>query len=495
MPSIYLINPRAHTPTYDNSHDAWVTCPDLALLTVAAMLPPDWTVRYTEQQIDPVDFDHPAEFVGLSGKAAQLRSMVELAAKFRARGKTALIGGPLATLDPESVRPHADILVTGEMEEIAPRLFADLAAGTWKDHYDGGRPDISNSPVPRWDLYPVRRAEIGALQTTRGCPFDCEFCDVIQYLGRKQRHKDPPQILAELDALYAHGFRTVFICDDNFTVHRRFAHTMLDTIIEWNARHADDPMRFLTQGSLDLARDESLMRKCAAAGLRNIFIGIETINEASLRETRKRQNLLSPTLEAVTRVVQNGIAVRAGIIVGFDHDTPAIFSQLSEFFQASPLPHLTIGTLSAPIGTPLHARLKAAGRLVDGIWDHHLTSNIVPAQMTRKELIEGTRRLSARAYAPAAYEQRMMNFIALYGDDDTALRRKARKLNDRSIRIMTVLRRISARGPAEAGMVSNILAAANRKPHTLPPVLGYLTNYETARAYLDVVAQSKDVAA
>jgi radical SAM superfamily enzyme YgiQ (UPF0313 family) len=381
------------------------------------------------------------------------------------------------------------------MEEIAPRLFADLAAGTWKDHYEGGRPDISNSPVPRWELYPVHRAEIGALQTTRGCPFDCEFCDVIQYLGRKQRQKQPRQVVAELDALYAQGFRSTYLCDDNFTVHRRFARTMLETITEWNARRADDPMRFLTQASLDLARDESLMRQCAAAGLRTVFIGIETINEASLRETGKRQNLLMPTLDAVTRVVQNGIAIRAGIIIGFDHDTPEIFSQLFEFFQASPLPHLTIGTLSAPIGTPLHARLKAAGRLLDGIWDHHLTTNIVPAQMTREELVQGTRRLSARAYAPAAYEHRMMNFIAQYGDDDTALRRKAGKPNERSTRIMTVLRRITARGPAEARMLSNILAAANGKPHTLPPVLGYLTNYETARAYLDVVTQSSDAAA
>jgi radical SAM superfamily enzyme YgiQ (UPF0313 family) len=286
MPAIYLINPRAHTPTYDNCHsDAWVTCPDLTLLTVAAMLPPSWTVRYTEEQIDPVDFDHPAEFVGLSGKTAQLRSMIELSNEFRTRGKTVLIGGPLATLDPDSLRPYADILVTGEMEEIAPRLFADLEAGTWSRHYDGGRPDIRNSPVPRWDLYPVHRSELGAVQTTRGCPFDCEFCDVIQYLGRKQRHKDPGQIVAELDALYEHGFRSTFICDDNFTVHRRFAHTMLEAIADWNAGHADDPMRFFTQASLDLARDEALMRQCAAAGLRTIFIGIETINEASLRET------------------------------------------------------------------------------------------------------------------------------------------------------------------------------------------------------------------
>jgi hypothetical protein len=151
--------------------------------------------------------------------------------------------------------------------------------------------------------------------------------------------------------------------------------------------------------------------------------------------------------------------------------------------------------LSAPIGTPLHARLKAAGRLVEGIWDHHLTTNIVPAQISREELIQGTRRLAVRAYAPAAYEQRMMNFIALYGDDDTALRRKAGKPTERGVRMMTVLRRISARGAAEARMLSNVLEAANRKPHTLPPVLGYLTNYETARAYLARVEELSEAAA
>ena len=189
------------------------------------MVPRHWSVAVCEEAAEAVNLDTPARFVGLTGKAAQLTGMIELAAAFKARGKTVLIGGSLASLDQQAVRPHADILVTGDLEEIASQLFADLEAGTWKDSYDGGRADIRVSPVPRWDLYPVERALMGALQTTRGCPFDCEFCDVIMYNGRKQRHKTVEQMLAELDVLHAAGFREVFLTDDNFTVHRRFART------------------------------------------------------------------------------------------------------------------------------------------------------------------------------------------------------------------------------------------------------------------------------
>src|SRR5262249_48298108 len=156
-------------------------------------------------------------------------------------------------------------------EELAAKLFADLAAGTWADRYEGNRPDFRRTPLPRWDLYPLDRASSGAVQTSRGCPFECEFCDVIQYQGRKQRHKDSEQVLAELDQLYAGGCRRVFLVDDNFTVHRRRAYALLRDIAGWNAAHADDPVRFWTQASLDVARDPEMLRACAAAGLITMF--------------------------------------------------------------------------------------------------------------------------------------------------------------------------------------------------------------------------------
>src|SRR3954463_3175047 len=261
MPSIYIVNPAADEPSYysyevlDGPDGGWVQVADLTIATLAAFVPEGWTIRLAEEAVYPVDLEAEVDFVAITGKVTQRGRMIALAEAFRRRGRTVLIGGPFATLSPDDMRPHADILVTGEMEELAPRLFADLAAGSWQDSYDGGRADIRLAPLPRWDLYPVDRAQLGALQTTRGCPFSCEFCDVIQYQGRKQRHKDIDQVLRELDALYAAGFRNVFLVDDNFTVHRARARAVLDAIAEWNARPGAERVSFLTQASLDVARD------------------------------------------------------------------------------------------------------------------------------------------------------------------------------------------------------------------------------------------------
>src|SRR4051794_20036883 len=342
MPSLHIINPAQSAPGYHTAEafaDAgggWTQVADLSVTTVAALAPFGWEVRVTDEAVAPIDLEAPSDFVALTGKVTQRQRMIELAAEFRRRGRTVLIGGSFASLSPEDMRPHADVLVTGEIEQLAPQLFADLGAGRFADRYDGGQADIRVSPVPRWDLYPTERALAGALQTTRGCPFNCEFCDVIQYQGRKQRHKDVGQVLDELSALHAAGFRDVFLVDDNFTVHRRRAREVLDALAAWNADHAEDPVRFLTQASLDVARDEDLLEHCRAAGLRTLFVGVETINTDSLRETGKRQNLPLPMAEAIARIVGKGIAVQAGMIVGFDHDGPTIFDDMLGFLQDSP---------------------------------------------------------------------------------------------------------------------------------------------------------------
>lgn len=487
--SLYLINPQPRLANYETV-DGFVSVPDLAIVTIAGMAPDHWDVRVCEEELTEVDLDDPAQFVGLTGKNAQLSRMIELAAAFRARGKTVLIGGPLATLDPEALRPHADILVTGEIEEIAPALFADLEAGVWRDAYDGGRADIRTSPVPRWDLYPVDRALMGGLQTTRGCPFDCEFCDVIRYNGRKQRHKSLAQIIAELDALHAAGFRQVFLTDDNFTVHRQFARATLEAFVAWNERHAHGPIRFVTQASIDIARDTDMLDLCVRAGLDHLFIGIETINEASLRETRKRQNLLLPTLEAVERIVSRGILVRNGIIVGFDHDGPETFDTLFDFLQASPLPVPTVATLFASKGTPLRTRIEREGRLIAGEqrWEEGIFCNIVPKLMSHAALIRGAKDLSRRLFSIPAFEQRMMNLIAVFGSARQAVQPAPRGRSSASPRgayAMRCLRLIRDRGRNEAAMVSRVLAAAAKNPQCLSGVITCLVFYEQYRAYQD----------
>ena len=318
--------------------------------------------------------------------------MKQLAHEFRSRGSTVIIGGPYASLTPDIVAPHCDILVRGEIEEIAPELFADLDRGHWKSEYVGTRPDLRTSPVPRWDLYPNDLAVSGALQTSRGCPFECEFCDVIEYLGRKQRHKAIDQVLDELDALYRHGYRDVFFADDNFTVYRSRAKELLTAIRDWNWRQTDGMVRFSTQVSIDAARDDELLRMCADAGLLSVFIGIETPNEESLRGAKKRQNLKKDLSQEICRFVEHGIAVDGGMIVGFDEDGPDIFAKQYAFAMSAPVPIFTIGALVAPPATPLHARLSAEGRLLDEMaeiagmpWG----TNITPRNISRGQLSAG----------------------------------------------------------------------------------------------------------
>lgn len=494
MPSIHIINPACSAPSYYTSETladeigGWARIADLAIPTVAALVPEGWDVRLTDEEITPVDLESRADFIAITGKVSQRRRMIELAAEFRRRGCTVVIGGSFASLSPDDMRPHADVLVTGELEELAPELFADLAAGRWADRYDGGQADITRSPVPRWDLYPTGRALAGALQTTRGCPFNCEFCDVIQYQGRKQRHKTIAQVLDELAALYAHGFREVFLVDDNFTVHRRWAREALAALADWNAAHAEDPVRFMTQASLDIARDDDLLEMCGAAGLHTLFTGVETNNEASLRETGKLQNLLLPVEEAISRMVAKGLAISAGVIVGFDHDGPDIFDKLFDFLQRSPLPDLTLGVLTAPAATGLYRRLAREGRLIGDIWETTAGSpfetNIQPAQMSRDVLLAGAARLGAELYHPENYQRRLLNLIDQYGADKPEAR-AARPRVGRRRQAMGALRRISARGRREAEMVTDILRFAARKPPVLPAVMQSLVRYEQARHVLD----------
>ena len=242
-PSVYLINPSADFPTYFTAevYTHWGFRPatwmaDLALPTLAGMVPSDFDVRLCDENISPIDFDTPAYFVGITGKVNQWSRMMAIAQAFRQRGKIVLIGGPYASLSPETIRPHCDILVRGETENILERVFSDLRRGCWEAEYVGSRPDLADCPLPRWDLYPNDRAAMGTVQTSRGCPFECEFCDVIQYLGRKQRHKPVNQVLRELDEVYRYGYRDLFLADDNFTVHRAHAKELLAALRDWNLR-------------------------------------------------------------------------------------------------------------------------------------------------------------------------------------------------------------------------------------------------------------------
>jgi hypothetical protein len=487
--SIYLVNPASDFPSYyggevfaASGFEPGTLVADLPLPTLAALAPRDFEVRIGDESVGPIDFETGADFVGITGKVNQQARMRAIAAEFRRRGKVVLIGGPFASLCPEAMRAHADILVQGEVEEIAASLFADLRERRWKDTYVGGRPDLRDSPVPRWDLYPNERALLATVQTSRGCPFECEFCDVIQYLGRKQRAKGVAQVLAELDEVHRAGYRSVFLADDNFTVYRSRAKELLAAIAAWNGRHAGAPLSFVTQVSIDAARDDELLALCGAAGFSHVFIGIETPNEASLRETKKLQNVGIDLVEQIERFLRHGVGVIAGMIVGFDADGPDIFERQYRFAMASPVPIFSLYALVAPARTPLRARLAGAGRLASeeyhtGMpWD----TNVVPRLLTREQQIAGQRWLSNALYAPEAFGQRVLRAIELMGEGAAGAARteKLRPIEREGLEIVLGLAEL---GPDEAEMVSRIRRASAKKPATRGFAFSMLQMYAQAR--------------
>jgi radical SAM superfamily enzyme YgiQ (UPF0313 family) len=492
--SLYLIHPRSPVPTYfgGESHAAFgfdraVLLADVALPTVAALAPADFQITLCEEEVQNVDFGTAAELVGITGKIGQEGRMIELAREFRRRGKIVIFGGPYASLSPDRLRGHCDILVRGELENLAGEFFADLRAGTWKAEYVGDKPDLRNSPIPRWDLYPNDRAFSATLQTSRGCPFECEFCDVIQYLGRKQRHKPPEQVLAELDVLYGHGHRAVFLADDNFTVYPARTKELLRAIIEWNDSRAEGRVAFTTQVSIDCTRDAEMLQLCSDAGMVSVFIGLETPNAASLKETKKRQNLAIDVRERLGRLAAHGMMAIGGMMVGFDADTPDIFEQQYEFAMSLPVPMFSAGPVSAPMATPLYARMAAANRLVElgaeAPAASPLATNIVPQQMSVETLTEGMRWLCNRLYRPSAFEHRLGLFIDQL--QPAAPRRNsfiqggtARQVGlDR----ISLSRSVGRLGRAEAVMAARLEQRLLRKPAALPWVLLALGHYMQVR--------------
>jgi radical SAM superfamily enzyme YgiQ (UPF0313 family) len=488
--SIYLVNPRADFTNY-YSADIFIHLgltpvaysADLAITTVAALVPDDFQVTICDEQITPADLDHPANFVGLTGKGSQVERMLELAQGFRQRGKTVIIGGSFASLSPDVVRPYCDILVRGEIEAIAPQLFADLRAQHWQTEYVGGWPDLKLSPIPRWDLYPNNKALQGCIQTSRGCPFECEFCDVIQYAGRKQRHKSIDQILAELEVLYQHGYSHILIADDNFTTSRRRTKELLGALRDWNNRQSEGMLTFSTQLSIDAAKEDEILQLCAEAGLNYVFIGLETPNEASLQEAGKCQNVGVNMVEQIGRFLEYGIAVMGGLIVGFDSDGPDIFERQYQFTMATPVPILMLGSLVAPNSTPLYDRLRQDNRLLpekkwgtNSPWD----TNIIPKQMSREELLAGLRWLGNRLYHPTAFGQRVLQFIDGYNGPpmSSQTKKSSRKID---MEMMEVVQHVCRLGPEEIQMFLEVTTATTKKPAIQGQIMHMMFQYAQIR--------------
>jgi radical SAM superfamily enzyme YgiQ (UPF0313 family) len=384
-----------------------------------------------DEAVSPVDLDTPCDLVGLTGYVIQRKRMVELAEAFRARGVPVAIGGPFASLSPHHVRSHADILFLGEAELTWPAFLEDFRRGRYESEYkQEGNVDLRDSPVPDFSGLDPDKYFCGAVQTSRGCPFECEFCDVIVLLGRRQRHKDPDRIVKEIAQLHAAGQRQTFLSDDNFTANRRRAADTLSAIAEWN-RTASERMTFITQMSIDVARDADvpLLELSVEAGLTNVFVGVESPNEAAMLEVKKRQNVIYDVLEHVHKIQRHGMSVHAGMMVGFDSDDADIFQTQFDFAQAAGTAITSLTMLNAPEGTPLQKRLVAAGRIrSDEYDDGFLSTNITPNQFTHAELLAGTQWLMNKLYDPVAFFERLDGLAERLPDGVSAGQHRGREV-------------------------------------------------------------------
>lgn len=389
--------------------------PPLGLLTVAAMLPDEWKKRLIDLNVAKLcDADLAwADLVFVSGMIAQRDHAKAVIARCRAAGKTVVAGGPLFTSE------HADFegvdhFILNEAEITLSGFLRDLESGQPKRIYtSANHPDLSETPVPRWELADMGRYGSMSIQYSRGCPFDCEFCDVTAKFGRRCRTKSAAQVIAELDALVAAGWRgPVFFVDDNFIGNKqKLRAELLPALTAWqSARH--HPLTFYTEASINLADDDALTREIVAAGFDSVFIGIETPDEAGLAECNKRQNRGRDLLGDIKRLQRAGLEVQGGFIVGFDSDTLSIFRRQIEFIQSSGITTAMVGMLTALPGTKLFERLQREGRLLGPSSGNNAdgTTNFLP-RMDLLSLRDGYRNLMATIYAPVPYYQRLRTFL------------------------------------------------------------------------------------
>lgn len=419
--NIYLIKPKFPVTYwgFEYSNDlsgVTYTSGPLGLATIAALTPPEHHVEICDENIEPIDYDISCDIVGLTGYLMQGPQIFRIAAEFRKRGKLVVLGGPITSLNREGCRGKADVIFVGEAEYTWKQFLRDYQRGDYQREYVQKEPiNMEDSPVPRMDLMQLKKYVHATLQTTRGCPFGCEFCDIVVLFGRKVRFKKVAQVMAELEAVAREGVESVFFTDDNFIGNKAYAKALLTAIIEFN-NTLKIPFSYMTQASINLANDEELMELMYTANFRNVFIGIETPRKASLQEVNKGQNVCTDLLADVRKIQSYNITVSAGMIVGFDHDDDKIFQEQLDFIMEANIPWAMTGILQAVPETPLYKRLQQENRLdvsaeyfeVDNT---ALDVNIVPKHMTKTQLVEGYRWLVKQLYSYENYAKRVIGAL------------------------------------------------------------------------------------
>jgi radical SAM superfamily enzyme YgiQ (UPF0313 family) len=391
--------------------------PPLGLLTVAAMLPTDWDVRLVDVNVRRLrDADLAwADLVMVGAMTVQRDSARQLIARAKAAGKTVVAGGPLFAGEHADFE-QVDHFVLGEAELSLPPFLDDLARGQAKRHYQPtGFADLATTPAPRWELADLKRYASMSVQFGRGCPFNCDFCNVTALFGHRPRVKSGTQVITELDALRRQGWRgPIFFVDDNLIGNKKaLRDDLLPALIKWRQTHRHFPLQ--TEASINLADDPKLMRQMVDAGFDTVFVGIETPDDESLRECDKKQNQRRDLVADVKTLQRAGLQVQAGFIVGFDHDTPSIFQRQIDFIQHSGIVTAMVGLLQAPIGTRLYERMRVEGRLVGNSTGDNVdgTTNIRTV-LDPAALRAGYRRIMQHIYAPEPYYQRIKTFLREY---------------------------------------------------------------------------------
>lgn len=392
--------------------------PPLGLLTVAAMLPAEWEKRLVDMTVAPLkDQDLLwADYVFISAMVIQKESVRQVINRCKILKVKTVAGGPLFTCGSDEFK-DVDHVILNECELTLPDFLHDLKSGAPKPVYaSAGWADLETTPVPLWDLIKIKKYALMNIQYSRGCPFNCEFCNITTLYGHTPRTKQAAQLLKELEAIYETGWRGgVFFVDDNFIGNKQKLKTeILPLLIEWMTERKS-PFSFQTEASINLSDDEELMQLMVKAGFNNVFIGIETPNEESLVECNKLQNKNRNMLSCIQKIQKYGLQVQGGFIVGFDHDNVAIFNKLVNFIQESGIVTAMVGLLNAPKGTKLYERLAGEGRLLEDFSGDNtdLSMNFIP-KMNRETLIKGYRQILDTIYSPKQYYQRVMTFLKGY---------------------------------------------------------------------------------